>query len=85
MEIGPVAAVRIVAAVRPRDAGLGLPGVFQAEFTARTGDETYSPAVARSAGGAEEDDLYDLEDDPDAEPRVRTLPGGPRRQVNYFA
>ena len=85
MEIGPVGAVRIVPAVRPRDAGLGLPGVFQAEFAARTGDETYSPAIARSAGGAEDDDPYELDDDPDAEPRVSALPSGPRRQINYFA
>ena len=75
MEISPVANVRIAPVVRPREADLGLTDVYEVERSSRSGDETYSPSGTKAASGFEDDedeDTFDeLEDDPEAEPRVR--------------
>lgn len=84
MEIGPVASVRIPPAVRPMEADLGLTDVYEIERSTRSGDETYTPSGARAASGYEddEDNYDDLEDDPEAKPRVR--PAGDV-QISRFA
>ena len=73
MEIGPVSGVRIAPMVRPKAADLGLTDVYEVEHTTRTGDEIYIPSGTKAASGfEEEEDKFDeLEDDLDAEPRVR--------------
>jgi len=84
MEIGPVSAVRMAPMVRPREADLGLTDVYQVERSTRTGDETYIPSAARAASGFEEDEdnLDNLEEDFDSEPRARSA--GTVR-INRFA
>ena len=85
MEISPVAAVRIVPTVRPKEADLGLPGIFEIEYSSRTGDETYSPSAAKAASGYEDDECGDPEDEFGFESRVQAVEPGPRRQISYFA
>lgn len=84
MEISPVANVRIAPMVRPREDDLGLTDVYEVERSSRCGDETYSPSVAKAASGFEDDeDTFDeLEDDPEAEPRVRSTGNG---KISRFA
>lgn len=84
MEIGPVTAIRIASSVRHREADLGLTNVYEVERSTRNGDETYIPSAAKAASGFEEDEdkFDDIEDDPDAEPRVR--PAG-TSSINRFA
>jgi len=84
MEISPVAGVRIAPMVRPREADLGLTDVYEVERSSRTGDETYSPSVTKAASGFEdeEDTLDELENDLDAEPRVRSDGNG---KISRFA
>ena len=74
MEIGPVSGVRIVPMVRPKEDDLGMTDVYEVERTTRTGDEIYIPSDAKAASGFEdEDDKYEeLEEETDAESRVRT-------------
>jgi hypothetical protein len=89
MEISPVSGVRIAPMVKSRETDLGMPGVFEVEYSSRTGDETYSPSSAKAASGAEEDE-DDEEEGGEAEegwnePRVLAMEGGPKRQINYFA
>jgi len=84
MEISPVAGVRIAPMVRPKEADLGLTDVYEVERLSRTGDETYSPSVTKAASGFEDDeDTFDeLEDDLEAEPRVRSTGNG---KISRFA
>ncbi len=84
MEISPVAGVHIAPIVRPREADLGLTDVYEVERSSRTGDETYSPSMTKAASGFEDDeDTFDeLEDDPDAEPRLRSAVNG---KISRFA
>ncbi|HEY1208603.1 MAG TPA: hypothetical protein VGE85_04490 [Terracidiphilus sp.] len=74
MEIGPVTGVRIIPMVRPKEDDLGMTDVYEVERTTRTGDEIYIPSDAKAASGFEdEDDKYEeLEEETDAESRVRT-------------
>ena len=74
MEIGPVASVRIAPMIRPKEADLGMTDVYEVERTTRNGDEIYIPSGTKAASGFEEDeDKYEeLEDELDAEPRVRS-------------
>jgi len=74
MEIGPVSGVRIVPMVRPKEDDLGMTDVYEVERTTQTGDEIYIPSDAKAASGFEdEDDKYEeLEEETDAESRVRT-------------
>jgi hypothetical protein len=85
MEIGPVSGIRLVPAIRSGEGASGIPTVPDVEWSARVGDETYTPTVARAAGGAEEDDGEELEGDPDAERAVRVVPNGQRRHISTFA
>jgi hypothetical protein len=75
MEIGPVANIRIAPMVRPKDADLGMTDVYEVERTTRTGDEIYIPGGTKAASGFEEDEdkSDELDDDLDAEPRVRPV------------
>ncbi|MGA3008934.1 MAG: hypothetical protein ABSD72_01605 [Terracidiphilus sp.] len=84
MEISPVAGIRIAPMVRPREADLGLTDIYQVERSSRTGDETYSPSVAKAASGFEDDEdtLDELEDDVDAESRPQSTRDG---KVSRFA
>jgi len=74
MEIGPVTGVRIVPMVRPKEDDLGMTDVYEVERTTQTGDEIYIPSDAKAASGYEdEEDKYEeLEEEIDADSRVRT-------------
>lgn len=74
MEIGPVTGVRITTMVRPKEADLGMTDVYEVERTTQTGDEIYIPSDVKAASGYEdEEDKYEeLEEETDAESRVRT-------------
>lgn len=74
MEIGPVTGVRIIPMVRPKEDDLGMTDVYEVERTTQTGEEIYIPSDAKAASGFEdEDDKYEeLEEETDAESRVRT-------------
>jgi hypothetical protein len=90
MEISPVSGVRIAPMAKTRDTFLGMPEVFEVEYSSRTGDETYSPSTPKAASGAEEDEEDEEEEGGEAEegwnePRVRAMEGGVKRQINYFA
>jgi hypothetical protein len=65
MEISPVPGIRAVPAVPSKAAALGLPAVFETEFLARVGDETYSPSNGKPAGGDE-----DAFDEPEEEDEI---------------
>jgi hypothetical protein len=93
MEISPIPGIRNQPTIRPKETFLGLPEVFEVEYSSRTGDETYSPAGTGPGSGyeedeftEEEDELEDREDEPEAEPETRpktaATGNGP---VNYFA
>jgi hypothetical protein len=73
MEIGPVAGVRIVPMVRRIEADLGLTDVYEVERSTRNGDEIYIPSGTKATSGFEDDeDKYEeLEDDLDAELKMR--------------
>jgi hypothetical protein len=87
MEIGPIAGVRIAPMVRHREADLGLTDVYEAEHTTRNGDEIYIPSGTKATSGFEDDeDKYDiLEEDLDAEPKVRPAETGENRNISRFA
>jgi hypothetical protein len=84
MEIGPVTSVRIAPMVRQKEADLGLTDVYEVERITQSGDEIYIPSGTKAASGFENDeDKYDeLEDDFDAEPRVRPSGNG---KISRFA
>jgi hypothetical protein len=84
MEIGPVASVRIAPMIRPRLADLGSTDVNEVERTTQIGDETYIPSASKATSGFEdEEDKYDeLEEELDAEPRVRSAGNG---KISRFA
>lgn len=84
MEIGPVAGIRITPMVKPREADLGLTDVYEVERTTRTGDEIYIPSGTKAASGFEDDeDKYEeLEEDFDAELRIRPSGNG---KISRFA
>jgi hypothetical protein len=84
MEIGPVASVRIAPMVRPKEADLGLTDVYEVERITQTADEIYIPSGTKAASGFEEDeDKYEeLEEDLDAESRVRLAGAG---KISRFA
>jgi hypothetical protein len=73
MEIGPVPGVRIAPMIRPKEADLGMTDVYEVERTTQIIDEIYIPSGTKAASGfEEEEDKYDeMEDDLDAEARVR--------------
>jgi hypothetical protein len=70
--------------VKSRETILGMPGVFEVEYSSRTDDETYSPSSAKAAGGAEEDEEAAGEEG-ENETRVQAIEGSPKRKINYFA
>ncbi len=88
MEISPVSGVRIASMVRSRETVLGMPGVFEVEYSSRTEDESYSPASTKAASGAEEDEDGEEESDEaeegKSESRVRAVEGAAKKQINYF-
>lgn len=78
--------------IRPKETFLGLPGIFEIEYSSRTSDETYSPSSARAAGGFEDDeeeneeDVYEPADDAEEpQPRGKTARRSDDGPVSYFA
>jgi hypothetical protein len=67
--------------IRSKVTDLGLTDVYETEQSTRSGDETYSPSVARAASGFEEDEekFDELED---AEDRALLAE---KRQINFVA
>jgi hypothetical protein len=84
MEISPVSGIRIAPMMKTRETFLGMPEVFEVEYSSRTDDETYSPSNPKAASGAEEEEDEEGED-AESEPRVQAIEGSGKRQVNYFA
>jgi hypothetical protein len=84
MEISPITGVRIAPMVRPREADLGLTDVCEVGRSSRTGDETYSPRVAKAASGFEDDDdtFDELDDDLDGESKPLSTRHG---KISRFA
>ena len=85
MEISPIAGVRLVSPVRSRAAATGSFDIPDIDSTARAGDETYTPSVARSASGPDEEEPDTQEEDSDGEPSGRPAPNGLRRHISTFA
>ncbi len=80
MEISPVSGVRIAPMIRSKVTDLGLTDVYETERSTRSGDETYTPSVARAASGFEEDeDKFDELEEAEAraqradEPQINVL------------
>jgi len=84
MEIGPVTGIRSLLTVKEPPADPGLTGVFDIENFARAGDETYTPAGARAAGG-HEDEFDDPIEEDDPEPRLHAREDRPGRKISFFA
>ncbi len=84
MEIGPVARVSIAPMVRPKEAYLGITDVSEVEHITQSGDEIYIPSGTKATSGFEDDeDKYDeLEDELDAEFKVRSAGNG---KISRFA
>jgi hypothetical protein len=84
MEIGPVSSVRIAPMVRPKEAYLGITDVNEVERITQGSDEIYIPSGTKATSGFEDDeDKYDeLEDDLDAELKVRP---GINGKISRFA
>jgi hypothetical protein len=59
MEIAPVAGVRLEQRVSQRQAAPSLRGVADMEFSALSGDETYTKAVVGAGGEADEDGEFE--------------------------
>jgi len=99
MEISPVSAVRSIPTVGSRETEFGVPGVFEVEYSSRTGEESESPKNTKAASGAEEEeeeeeyeeeDAFEEaesgeEDDDERAPQIQTIEGHPEKDVNYFA
>jgi hypothetical protein len=88
MEISPISGVRIAPMIRSKETDLGLTDVYEIERSSRTGDETYSPSMARAATGFEEDEESFENPDEDLDDDLETVPKGrvaAKRQVNYLA
>jgi hypothetical protein len=84
MEISPVTGVRIAPMMKTRETFLGMPEVFEVEYSSRTDDETYSPSTPKAASGAEEDE-DDEGEGGENEPRVEAIEGRGKQQINYLA
>lgn len=84
MEIGPVANVRPLPAIKVKGAAQELPAVFEIEYLGRTDDETYSAAGGKAASGYEDEDA-NLADGVEQELPERTAENGPGRQISFFA
>jgi len=84
MEIGPVTGIRITPMVKPKEADLGMTDVYEVERTTQTGDEIYIPSEVKAASSYEdEEDKYEeLEEEIDAESRVRPVGTG---KISRFA
>jgi hypothetical protein len=90
MEISPIIGIRSAPALSSKETFLGLPGIFEIEYSSRTGDETYSPGDGKPASGYEDDedkeDAYEhLEDDEEPAPGVLATHHGQAGSVSYFA
>lgn len=86
MEISRVTGVRIVPMVRSREADLAMPGVFEVEYSSRTGDEAYTPSVTRAASGAEEEEeSEEAETETEGERKVSPIGRGEGRPISFFA
>lgn len=84
MEISPITGIRALPSIKAPAAVPELRGIFEVEYSARTGDETYSSSGGKSERGLE-DEEDDLEDGSEAELKVHALEQGVGRQISYFA
>ncbi|MGD0830070.1 MAG: hypothetical protein ABR907_03945 [Terracidiphilus sp.] len=87
MEISPISGVRIAPMIRSKDTDLGLTDVYEVERSSRTGDETYSPSLARAATGFEDDEESFENPEDGLDDDLETIPKGKtaKRQVNFLA
>lgn len=85
MEIGPIAGIRAVPAVKSRPLDSELSALFEIESSARAGDDTYTGNGKKAAGAEEndEEDAEDLEELSAAEPDRHA--DGSSGQISFFA
>jgi hypothetical protein len=85
-EIGPIQGIRSLPSIRSKAADRGLLEIFETEYLARSGDETYSRNGAKSAGGSEDEfEESTAEAEAAAEPLSLPAPaGGEDPKINLF-
>ncbi len=86
-EIGPIQAIRgLPTTIRSKAADQGMLEIFEAEYLARSGDETYSRNGAKSAAGSEDEfEESSNEDEVVAEPlSLPATPDGEDPKINLF-
>ena len=81
MEIGPISAVRPVAAIKPSPIAPDLSRVFEVEYLGQSGEDEYRPSNRKAARGLEDEEADLFEETADAE----TRPVDPITKVSFFA
>lgn len=87
MEIGPIPAMRAIAAVKPRPIDPELSALFDIEPSARAGDDTYTGTGKKAAGAEEndEEDAEELEEISADEPSAQSRNERSQSQISFFA
>jgi len=84
MEIAPIPGIRAVTAVKPREADMRAPAIFDIDASSRPGDGERQ-RNGKKAAGAEENEEDDLVVEGEAAGKGDELEQSPTRQVDYFA
>lgn len=88
MEIAPITGIRVLTAMKTQPVDAELTAEFAIEAAARLGDDTYTSAVRKAAGAAEDEDEEEVEEfvEEDAETRTSTaaMPGD-GSTINFVA
>ncbi len=84
-EIGPIQAIRgLPTTIRSKAADQGMLEIFETEYLARSGDETYSRNGAKSAAGSE-DEFEESSNEVVAEPlSLPAVADGEDPKINLF-
>lgn len=87
MEIGPIAGIRVLPALKTPPPEAALTALFDIEATAKAGDDTYSGSGKKAAGAEEDEELEEEfeEVDESAERGAPAVEERPARSINYFA
>lgn len=84
MEIAPIPGIRALPAVRPPQAEMRAPAIFDIEPSSRPGDDEEQQS-RRKAAGAEENEEDDLALEGETVGASMSPEEAPARQVDYFA
>lgn len=86
MEIGSIAGIRMMPAIKSRPIDPELTALFDVESSARTGDDTYTGNGKKAAGAEEnDDDEQDPDEASDDEPAQGTYIESSGSKINFFA